>query len=78
MKEKFTVAEKTVKLVTSEESEPTDTVALVLAEVDADVDRDLVLGDLATVKKLHEELALRLALGEKFVRKAGRVGKSSL
>jgi hypothetical protein len=78
MREQLTVAEKTVKLVTSEESEPTDTVALVLAEVDADVDRDLVLGDLASVEKLHEELALCLALGEKFVRKAGRVGKSSL
>lgn len=67
-----------MQLVPSEESEPADAVALVLAQLDAHVDGHLVLGDLAAVEELHEELALGLALGEQLVREAGRVGQAGL
>lgn len=49
----LTVAEEAMQLIASQESQPADAVALVLAQLDADVDRNLVLGNLATVQQLH-------------------------
>lgn len=45
-----TIAEETMQLVASEEGQPADTVSLVFAELDADVDWNRVFGDLASVE----------------------------
>lgn len=76
--EELTVAEEAMQLVASQESQPADTVALVLPQLDADVDRDLVLGHLATVQQLHQELALEVAFGQKLGREAWRIGQAGL
>lgn len=67
-----------MELVLGEEREPADAIALVLAELDADRDRNLVLLDLGTIEKLRQELALVVALREQVGREAGRVGQASL
>ena len=77
MKE-LTVAEEAMQLVASQERQPAYTVALVLPQLDADVDRDLVLGNLATVQQLHQELALEIAFGQQLGREPWRIGKTGL
>lgn len=67
-----------MELVLGEEREPTDSVALVLAELDLDRDRDLVLFDLVAVKELGKELALGLSFREEVGREARRIRETSL
>lgn len=67
-----------MELILGEERQPTDSIALVLAEFDADGDRDLVLLDFGSVEELGEELALVLTLGEEVVGEPWGVGKAGL
>lgn len=73
-----TVTEKSMKLVLGEEGEPTDSIALVLAQLDLDRDRYLVLLDLVAVEELGEELALGLSFCEEVGREARWIGEASL
>lgn len=74
----LTVAEEAMQLIASQEGQPAYAVALILPQLDANVDRNLVLGDLATVQQLHQEFALEIALGQKLGRKPWRIGKTGL
>ena len=67
-----------MELVLCKEGEPADSVALVLAQLDFDRDRELVLVDLGPIEELGEELALVLTLREEVLREPGRVGQAGL
>lgn len=67
-----------MELILGEEGEPANSIALVLAELDIDVDGDLVLLHLVAIEELGEEVALVLTLGEQLGGEANRVGEASL
>jgi len=49
---RLTITKNTVQLVLREESEPADSIELVLAEVGLDLNRDVIWYDLAPVEQL--------------------------
>jgi hypothetical protein len=75
---RLTVAEQAVELILGEEGEPADSIALVLAKLDVDIDGDLVLLHLVAVEELGEKVALVLTLGEQLGGEANRVGEAGL
>jgi len=67
-----------MELILREESEPVDSVLLVLPELGLDGNGDIVLVDLGSVEELVEELSLSCSFLQHLRREARRIGDSSL
>ena len=70
----LTVAKNAVKLILGKESQPVDTVLLILAQLRLDRNWNLVWLHLRTVQQLHEELALFLTPLEQLLGEAWWIG----
>ena len=68
-----TIAQNAMQLVLRKEREPVDTLLLILPQLGLDCNGDLILLDLAAVKKLHEELPLLLPALEQVLGEVGRI-----
>ncbi len=67
-----------MKLILGKESEPADSITLILSQFRFDRDWDLILFGFATIKELHQECPFLVALREKFSGETWWIGYTGL